>query len=135
MKWIWCSLAIFVVCTAGGAPAQAATDPCNVDKPQGALNACYAGEALKADAALNATYRALMQKIRNDGRAVGMLKGVEHAWIDYRAKECKLEALPTEGGSAQPMVYWSCYANITHMRTKKLHDQLMCPEGDLTCLR
>lgn len=99
---------------------------------QADLDACAEADLKRADAAMNAAYSKLMKRI--GPRAQAGLKEAQRAWLPYRDRTCDLEALGTEGGSAQPMVRAGCLAQVTGERTRRLTGYLSCQEGDLACV-
>ena len=115
--------------------APAFADVCDKADTQMALNQCHGDAAAKSDAALNQAYRTLMAHWKDDAKAVAMLKASERAWVAYRKAECDLQALPTVGGSIQPMIVSMCVKTLTDDRVKLLKSKLTCQEGDVTCLK
>ncbi len=99
---------------------------------QADLNTCADADLKRADAAMNAAYLKLMKRIGPQAQAA--LKEAQRAWLPYRDKSCDLEALGTEGGSAQPMVRAGCVTALTEERTRRLTGYLTCQEGDLACV-
>ena len=111
--------------------AHAAT--CNDNSSQMELNQCAADDLAKADAALNATYQALMKKIEAPNQA--QLREAQRAWIAFRDKECTFETGggANQGGSIWPMMVDKCLTTITEERTRALQSQVKCPGWDLSC--
>jgi len=95
---------------------------------------CFAGQFAKLDRQLNTDYVALTRKLSGDARAIELIRESERAWVDYRGKECTVEAYPTEGGSVQPTVESMCLIALTKDRLKIIDGQLNCSGGDLTCI-
>jgi uncharacterized protein YecT (DUF1311 family) len=124
-------LALLVL--AWSAPALA--DACDTANTQTDMNQCHGEQAAKSDAELNRVYRALMARWKGDGKTVTLLRDSERAWVAYRKAECDLQALPTIGGSMQPVVITMCFKAMTDDRVKLLKAKLTCQEGDLTCVR
>ena len=66
---------------------KAPVENCGDLPTQSEMNDCAAREAKKADAALNATYRELLQKIKEDKTATEKVVIAEKAWIAFRDAE------------------------------------------------
>ena len=96
------------------------------------LNQCAGAELKQADAAMNAAYGQLMERIGPKAREG--LRDAQKAWLPFRDKSCALEGLGSEGGSIRPMILAGCLAKLTAERTRALKGYLTCPEGDLSCV-
>lgn len=84
------------------------------------LNQCAAGEAKRADAALNASYQDVLNVMRSYHVAISPMTRAETAWIDMRDKSCGFIAAQYEGGSIQPMEESLCLASLSHARAVRL---------------
>ena len=92
---------------------------------QQSLNAQAAGDYHRADAQLNAQYRATMAKARRGGgKDSSLLLASQRAWLQYRNPECSRIAAQYEGGSMQPMQHSACLAQLTRLRTRELKGDL-----------
>jgi uncharacterized protein YecT (DUF1311 family) len=103
------------------------------------MNQCAAKKAKKADNRLDATYRELLSKIKEDKVATDRIVAAERAWIAFRNAE--LAAMwPTASGenpnlkygSVHPFCYLLAYTEMTAKRTSELRDRMtQHPEGDV----
>lgn len=81
-----------------------------------------------ADADLNAAYSAARAVMRDidaglpaaQRGAEAALRDAQRGWITYRDKSCTAEAYTMHGGSAEPMVFYSCSARVTAGRAADL---------------
>jgi uncharacterized protein YecT (DUF1311 family) len=80
---------------------------------------------------INISYEKLRKKLTATQNI--QLKAVQLAWIKFKDLSCKFEASGIEGGSAYPMVFNSCLAEMTRTRTKELDVWLNCHEGEYNC--
>lgn len=121
---------LLALLTAGVAPLARAQDVCEGSNTQAELNACAAREARRADAELNAVYRAVIA--REAGAAEARIRAGQRAWIAYRDAWCTAAAGVYEGGSMQPMVHGFCLAELTRAQTEQLRrlDLEYLPEGE-----
>ena len=103
------------------------------DDSQAGLNQCAGDAYKKADAALNATYRQVMARLKDSEAAAKSLVAAQRAWIAYRDAECDFMSSGVEGGSARPMIVAQCLEQLTTRRTDDLKALLNCEEGDLSC--
>jgi uncharacterized protein YecT (DUF1311 family) len=100
---------------------------------QSEMNACAGQELRIADAALNASYSAILQRLKQNAGARNKLLTAERAWMAFRDAECAFVTSGVDGGSIAPMVGLDCRANLTRRRQKDLAGYLSCAEGDLSC--
>jgi uncharacterized protein YecT (DUF1311 family) len=105
---------------------------------QGEMNDCAAGEAKRADDALNVTYRDLLSKIRKDKTATERVIAAEKAWIAYRDAELAAIWPVPQGenpqllyGSVHPLCYYDELATMTRERVKTLKELMRYDEGDV----
>lgn len=121
------------------APLQDAPRPdCDDPQTQSAMNACAAQDFEAADAALNAQWRVTLARFRardaseadpldRIGEARGYadtLIAAQRLWIEFRDAHCATESFDFRGGSAQPLLYQDCRANLTRARTEQLRGLL-----------
>jgi uncharacterized protein YecT (DUF1311 family) len=97
-------------------------DPCNNAQTQGELNRCEALNYQTADAKLNAVYKKLVAS--HEGLLKQKLVKAQRLWIQFRDANCDYEGEGLSGGSAAPMVYFGCLAQMTTARTKTLESYL-----------
>ena len=105
---------------------------------QAEMNDCAAAGAKKADAALNAAYRELLTKVRENKTATKKLAAAEKAWIVFRDAELAAEWPVAEGenpnllyGSVHPLCYYNELATMTWGRVKALKNLMTKEEGDV----
>ena len=115
---------------ASGTPS---TADCSNASTQADMNEC-ADKAFKAsDAALNATYKQIEQRLKGSADAKKLLITAQRAWLAFRDAECAFATSGSSGGSIYPMVYSMCLDTVTQARTKGLQTYLSCGEGDASC--
>lgn len=114
-------LAVLALLLPGAATAQ---DACEGAVTQQDLNRCVERSWLAADAELNAIW----PKARDVARAIDAdlptaQKGVwqalldgQRAWITYRDKTCEAEGGPMRGGTAEPLLVFTCRERLTRER-------------------
>lgn len=113
------------------APASAQQDPdidCDNATVQMELTYCAEKDWQAADAKLNTAYSAAMKAMRAMDAdlpadlkgAAEALKEAQRAWIPYRDKACAAAGFLARGGSMEPMLIYSCLAQLTADRTQEL---------------
>lgn len=116
----------------GMVPAARADDCANASD-QATMNEC-AGKAFKAsDAELNALYKQIEARLKDDQDKARLLVATQKAWIAFRDAECDFSAAGVSGGSAYPMIVLQCRDGLTQNRVKDFKTYLNCEEGDLSC--
>ncbi len=114
---------------AAPATAQQAPDiDCDNAVVQMELTYCAEKDWEAADAELNTAYSAAMKSMRAmDAELSADLKGAaealkeaQRAWIPYRDKACAAAGFLARGGSMEPMLVYSCLAELTDQRTQQL---------------
>lgn len=103
------------------------------DDSQAGLNQCAGDAYKKADAALNATYKQVMARLKDSEDSAKSLVAAQRAWIAYRDAECDFISSGVEGGSTRPMIVAQCLEQLTTQRADDLKALLNCEEGDLSC--
>ena len=108
-------------------------------KTQSEMNLCARQEWQRADAALNAEYKAVIARMKRDtnfastedGRPNGetLLRESQRAWLTMRDSLCTLESYHVRGGSLEIMNYERCLAEITYERTEWLK-RIAAPPGE-----
>lgn len=121
------SLVVFLA----AAPAFAAD--CSKATDQASLNRCADQNYKAVDARLNATYRQITARLKDDPEKTKLLVSAQKAWIAFRDAECRFAASGVEGGSIHPMTVSDCLASLTGNRIEALKGYLSCEEGDLSC--
>ena len=116
MKIEFAVAAALVALLAGSAQAQQVD--CKNALSQNDMNFCADQDFQKADKALNAAYRKVMADM--DDATKTKLKIAQRAWVTFRDAECDYESMSEAGGSMQPMIYSTCQARLTKVRTKEL---------------
>lgn len=116
---------------ASGAQAQVLN--CDKASTQTDMNLCADQAYRKADAGLNAAYKEVMTRLKDDKNAATLLQAAQKAWLFFRDAECSFSAGGVVGGSAYPMALSMCLDRLTQARTKELRAYLDCKEGDTNC--
>lgn len=111
----------------------ARADECDNAVDQGTMNRCAEDAWKKADAELNAVYKKLQSRNKEDARASKLLIAAERAWVAFRDAECEYSAADNQGGSIFPLVYFGCFDKLTNARTNQLKRYLDCEEGEAAC--
>lgn len=97
------------------------------------MNEC-AGKALKkSDAELNAVYKEIEQRLKDDADTTKLLVTAQRNWVAFRDAECTFSDSRSAEGSVYPMIYAMCIDGLTQLRTKQLKVYLNCEEGDMSC--
>jgi len=106
---------------------------CDDAASQSEMTACHGNAFKTADAALNATYRKIEDRLGDAPDTRKRLVAAERAWIAFRDAECAFSASGTEGSTAHSMTLSICLTDLTEARTKQLTTFLHCQEGDVSC--
>ena len=105
---------------------------CNSPMTQMDMNFCAAIDFERADAELNAAWRAAIAGARAADREIdrrynvrptseAKLREAQRAWIVFRDAHCTLQGYDeARGGSMEPMVYEGCRAALTRERIGQL---------------
>jgi len=94
--------------------------------------AAQGGDTGKADAELNASYKALLSQLGTPDQQ--RLRDAQRAWIAFRDKECAFRTQGNQGGSVGAATAADCVGELTRQRAETLKRQLDCPEGDVSCV-
>jgi uncharacterized protein YecT (DUF1311 family) len=125
-------LGVVALVWAGAAMAQEAvtteTIDCGVAESQADLTTCAGMDFDEADADLNDAYKAAMAQVKavdaalpkDQQGAEAALREGQRAWITFRDQTCAAEGWMMHGGSAEPMVVFSCMARVTAARANDL---------------
>ncbi|TPG41710.1 lysozyme inhibitor LprI family protein [Flavobacterium pectinovorum] len=76
----------------------------------------------KADNELNQVYKKLVKKLNEKEKK--LLITTQKNWIKFRDSKCEFEKEEYNGGSIQPLIYYTCLAQCTNDRTKELKSNL-----------
>jgi uncharacterized protein YecT (DUF1311 family) len=115
------------------AAAEPALDCARNDLSQLDMNMCAYRDFERADAAMNAQWRATMAKMKQDDGTIDRkydrqpgyadtLLAAQRAWLTYRDQHCLGESFYARGGSMAPMLVSGCKATLTEARTKQLRE-------------
>ena len=117
---------MLMACVAG--PALSQDVDCSMAEAQIELTFCAEQEWVAADAELNEVYKAAMSVMRQidasmgEGKAAeGYLRQAQRDWVAFRENACAAEAYTMHGGSAEPMLIYSCRARLTQERVMGLY--------------
>ncbi|WP_149538050.1 lysozyme inhibitor LprI family protein [Siccirubricoccus phaeus] len=102
-------------------------------RTQADMTACAERAHRASDGELNALYQQIERRLSDDADTRRRLVAAQRAWVAFRDSECQFMASPAQGGTAYPMVYSGCLADLTQKRVGDLRRLLQCPEGDLAC--
>lgn len=116
------------VLAAASLPATAQNVDCGNAQAQVELTFCAEQDWLAADDDLNAAYRAARDYMREiDANLPVVQRGAEEqlrngqrAWVTFRDATCAAEGYGFHGGSAEPMIIYSCRARLTQQRAADL---------------
>jgi uncharacterized protein YecT (DUF1311 family) len=121
-----------VVAVIGASPVRAA-DCSNANSSQVDLNTCSDQIYKKTDAKLNALYKRVLGRLKDNDKATKPLKAAQMAWVGFRDAECRFAASGSADGSAYPMILTGCLNDLTRARIDTLEVYLRCAEGDMSC--
>ena len=111
----------------------AQADDCAQAADQRTMNACAAKDYQRSDAQLNALYRQISERLKNNPEGKSALLTAQRAWLGFRDAECRFAASGVTGGSVYPMIHNQCLADVTTKRVEAFKKYLECQEGDLSC--
>jgi uncharacterized protein YecT (DUF1311 family) len=103
-----------------GPPSAAAREDCGAQQNQTEMNACYGRELDRADDRLNAAYKKRLDGMRDDPDGIRLLREAERAWLDFREKNCTVQAHGEEGGSIYSTMVATCRITMAEARTKEI---------------
>jgi uncharacterized protein YecT (DUF1311 family) len=111
-----------------------ATEACDtLHSSQADLNDCYGSAYKESDAQLNALYKQITGRLRDDTATTQLLVTAQRAWIAFRDAECAFSASRVSGGSAYGMIQAICLDRLTNKRIEDFKRYLRCQEGDMDC--
>lgn len=122
MTGLWtgaCAAAVLL-----SAPAWAQDVDCENAQTQMEMTFCADQDWQTADADLNAAYAAAQKAMRAidaglpkaEQGAEANLRAGQRAWVTFRDATCAAEGYAMHGGSAEPMLIYSCRARLTEQR-------------------
>ena len=91
---------------------------CQNAQTQSAMNRCAEETFKVADEDLNRLYQQVLNQLPQSDRPA--LIEAQEAWLTYRDDNCDFEASLFEGGSIQPLTYYSCLERMTDERIEVL---------------
>ena len=89
---------------------------------QAEMNQTAIDNLRKADNELNQVYKNLVKKL--DVKEKNLLITVQKNWIKFRDSKCEFEKQQYDGGSIQPLIYYTCLTECTEDRIKDLKKNL-----------
>lgn len=108
-------------------------EDCAKAMDQAAMTECAGKSYNKADAQLNALYKQIEQRLKDDADTRNLLVAAQRGWVAFRDAECKFSSAGVTGGSAYPMVHANCAEELTTRRIADFKAYLACKEGDMSC--
>lgn len=124
---------VFMTFLASGSTVYAAPSCDKGDTSQAGLNECYGKAYKKSDDELNALYKQITARLKDNAAAAKLLVTAQKAWVTFRDAECNFSTSNSAQGSVYPMVQSICLDGLTSQRIKDLKSYLKCEEGDLSC--
>jgi uncharacterized protein YecT (DUF1311 family) len=112
-------------------PARA--EDCAKTETQTDMNACAADAFKETDTKLNAVYREIIERLKDNEEAKQLLIKAQRVWLQYRDAECAFAASAARSGSIYPTILDNCLDGLTNDRVKALISFLKCEEGDMGC--
>ncbi len=89
---------------------------------QAEMNQTAINNFKKADTKLNQVYKNLVKKL--DEKEKKLLITAQKNWIQFRDSKCNFEKQQYEGGSIQPLIYYTCLTECTEDRINDLKKNL-----------
>ncbi|MEZ5450520.1 MAG: lysozyme inhibitor LprI family protein [Thiolinea sp.] len=103
---------------------------CNLAGNQMEMNQCALDDFTAADQQLNATWKVLLTKYREDRAFLDKIKAAQRAWISFRDAEvaaqfaCEDADVRLCWGSMYPMLYHGEMTRLTRERTQRLQEYI-----------
>lgn len=132
MRFLQSVLTLIILFTT--VPAALSAESC--DKPnssQANLNECYSNNYKHSDTQLNALYRQITARLKDDAQTTKLLVTAQKAWVAFRDAECNFSTSGSADGSVYPMMQSICLNGLTASRIEDLKSYLKCEEGDMSC--
>lgn len=128
MKKSWALSVLVMLFTA--LSAHASDDMCfEKAQSQAQLNECAAGALKAADGELNALYRRMQDRLKDDPPTKALLIDAQRKWLSFRDAECSFTAVRSAGGSIHAMQVNGCLTELTRTRVIELQNHLACSRG------
>jgi uncharacterized protein YecT (DUF1311 family) len=113
--------------------AVALAQDCANATSQMAMNVCADQAYRKTDAELNAVYKQINDRLKDDKETIKLLVNAQKAWLAFRDAECTFSTSASAQGSVYPMLVAQCRDGLTSKRIDELKTYLRCEEGDMGC--
>jgi uncharacterized protein YecT (DUF1311 family) len=126
-------IVLSLVATAFPAIARAAGACETSNSSQAEMTECYGNAYKKSDGELNAVYRQIIGRLKNDKATTTLLVTAQKAWVGFRDAECAFSTSGNAGGTVYPMIQAICLDGLTTKRISDLRTYLKCEEGALDC--
>jgi len=110
-----------------------AQDKCANAEDQATMNECADASFKEADKKLNALYKQIEARLKDDADTKALLVQAQRDWVKFRDAECSFQTAGAAGGSMAPMLIATCMDGLTQARVKNFESYLSCDEGDLSC--
>ena len=113
--------------------AVALAQDCTHATSQMAMNVCADQAYRKTDAELNAVYKQINDRLKDDKETIKLLVSAQKAWLAFRDAECTFSTSASAQGSVYSMLVAQCRDGLTSKRIDELKTYLRCEEGDMSC--
>jgi len=113
--------------------AVALAQDCANASSQMTMNVCADQAYRKTDDELNAVYKQINDRLKDDREAAKLLVNAQKAWLAFRDAECTFTTSASAQGSVYPMLVTQCRDGMTSKRIEELKTYLRCEEGDMGC--
>ena len=113
--------------------ATARADTCDQAMSQRDMDVCAQKDFDNNDAALNATYKKVLARLKDVEPTRKLFVDAQKAWLGFRDAECGFSSSDSIGGTMHGMVDVNCKARLTKDRTKTLNGYLTCGRDDTEC--
>lgn len=110
-----------------------AVNDCSNASNQAAMTECADTALIASDAELNALYKQIQGRLKNDQDTMKLLVAAQRAWVAFRDAECEFSSSGVAQGSIYPMTVLQCRDGVTQLRIKDFQNYLKCDEGDTSC--
>jgi uncharacterized protein YecT (DUF1311 family) len=108
-------------------------EDCTNAANQTALTICADQAFKKTDAELNAVYKQITARLKDNQDASKLLVTAQKSWVSFRDAECAFSTSSAAQGSIYPMLMAQCRDSLTRKRVVELKAYLHCEEGDMSC--
>src|ERR1700722_20831748 len=100
--------------------AVALAQDCANATSQMAMNVCADQAYRKTDAELNAVYKQINDRLKDDKETTKLLVSAQKAWLAFRDAECTFSTSASAQGSVYPMLVAQCRDGLTSKRIDEL---------------